>query len=183
MTILEQIIQERDNWNITMRMHPGVNGGPQVLHEFVLRNGQYYQGQDLPSNYKYRPLKQCFFNASSMAVDRRYRKHPLRYCEGFARARDFSFLFHHGWTINEYGEVIDATLRQGHNYEYYGVWFHRGDVVASPYASLLCSDTHYDTEFMCRFDTGFEAVLEAWKNRAPIDLKDLIDVPAPFVST
>jgi hypothetical protein len=159
MTIKDQIILEKTAFeNQVMPMH-----------EFLLRNGKDYAGQDLPSNYKYRTPKMCFYNAERMALDRRFQRNTLRYCEGFARSKEIPLLIHHAWLINEFGEVIDPTLRKGSDYDYFGVWFYRDQLLnRDRFGSLLCTELHYDVEFMCKFDVGFHKIVYAEKPSAVI---------------
>lgn len=159
MTIKDQLTQERDNWK-KLEEIGGHRLGTYLIHEFVLRNGRHYPGQSLPSNVKPGPIKQCFFNARKIVLAKRY-KGKFRYCEGFARARDFSFLFHHAWAITEWAEVVETTLRNPHNYDYYGVWFDQGLITGGTgWEAVLASEVHYNVDFMCRFDKGFEAVVD-----------------------
>lgn len=155
MTIKEQIERERDCWS-------QLRSGAHVIHEFVLRNGQAYEGQDLPSTFKLRVPKHCFWNARKTVNH----SGKLRYCEGFCRRRDFTFLFHHAWAITRFGEVIDPTLQRngksdGSMYDYFGIWFDKKHLTEETEATgLLAGHAHFRVDFMVKFDHGFQTIVD-----------------------
>jgi hypothetical protein len=80
---------------------------PTMLHEFILKYGQVYAGQNLPKKYRLRRIKQCFRNAKAITE----RSKVLTYCEGFVASKEIPLIIHHAWAVNRQGEVIDPTLR------------------------------------------------------------------------
>ena len=100
---------------------------PTHLHDFVLKHGEIWQGQTLPSKYRLRPIRRCFQNTYNLVR----RSKALTYCEGFVASREIPLTIHHAWAVNAKGEVIDTTLRAylnlsasgGDRGEYMGVRF------------------------------------------------------------
>lgn len=100
---------------------------PTHLHDFVLKHGEIWQGQKLPSKYRLRPIKRCFQNTYNLVR----RSKALTYCEGFVASVEIPLAIHHAWAVNAKGEVIDTTLRGYHDLgasggdraEYMGVRF------------------------------------------------------------
>jgi hypothetical protein len=100
---------------------------PTHLHDFVLKHGEVWQGQKLPSKYRLRPIRRCFQNTYNLVR----RSKALTYCEGFVASREIPLTIHHAWAVNPKGKVIDTTLRGwqdlhasgGDRGEYMGVRF------------------------------------------------------------
>jgi hypothetical protein len=99
-----------------------------VLHELILRNGQECISQPLPSRFKLRPQRACYWNAQRLIR----KKSKLRYCEGYMSRPDLPLLINHAWAVDPEDRVIDPTLRaQGAHWSgsgeagYFGIVFSR----------------------------------------------------------
>jgi len=66
---------------------------------------------ELPSDVEYGPAKECYGNATGYAVIRSSSEEYV-YCEGYASS-PLGIPCGHAWLINERGEVIDPTWRNG----------------------------------------------------------------------
>jgi hypothetical protein len=63
-------------------------------------------------------MKQCFKNSTTGMWD----GWELEYYEGYAFHTEIQFAFMHAWNVKD-GKVIDLTLKNPEEYEYYGVKF------------------------------------------------------------
>ena len=91
------------------------------FEEFVLKYGQSYRSQPLPSRYKSGQPKMCFANSLRMAE----RHRTLTYVEGYRHvpfARDLPPV-QHAWCVDESGKVHDRTLGYDPESEFFGVPF------------------------------------------------------------
>ena len=83
------------------------------INDLVLHLGQYFKPAPLPPNIKFGPIKQCYANATQLALE-----HPnLIYCEGLANC---IIPVSHAWCITQEGNVVDNTWRTVGK-EYFGV--------------------------------------------------------------
>lgn len=98
-------------------------GMPALLQRFVLKHGKTFSGRTLPRRYRRGPIKECFRN-SAVALQK---YSELEYYEGYAMSRKFQFPFLHAWNVAD-GKVVELTLRNPVDYEYYGVYFTRQQI-------------------------------------------------------
>lgn len=87
------------------------------LEDFVLKEG-YLMGDRSPRSDKIRrgKMKECFRNAYLLALSRPH----MTYCEGYAAGIGIMPVMH-AWCIDENGQVVDVTWKDGRNY--FGVPF------------------------------------------------------------
>jgi hypothetical protein len=71
--------------------------------DFVLSHGEGYSPSKLPVEYQPGRMRECFMNASHLAIENR----SLTYVEGYAIASFFPVL--HGWCVDRDGLVVDPT--------------------------------------------------------------------------
>lgn len=92
-------------------------GHPSLLERFILRQGRDFTPAPLPPEYPQDPKRECFRNASIIAVA----DPSLLYCEGVAMSA-FGFPTHHAWCVKD-GVVIDSTWDRPEDCLYRGVTF------------------------------------------------------------
>lgn len=143
--IKELIIQERDAYKMlaTRAVTEGkrlIGGDYWRLLDHILIHGQPFTGQKLPSRYRRRPMKACYYNAWELVRSSK----TLRYVEGKCASARLPFPFDHAWAIDSRDRVIDPTLRDNASngqaipdtYEYFGVIFSR-DQLPNRYDELV----------------------------------------------
>jgi len=88
-------------------------------------NGKYYSGQPLPDGITPGVRNHCYQNASQLVMmNQEVGDKTLQYCEGVATKPEFSGLaILHGWAVDKEGNVIDNTLSDPENWQYYGVTY------------------------------------------------------------
>jgi hypothetical protein len=94
--------------------------------EFVLMLGRRF-----PESRRWRRRgvpKMCFRNSTHIALH-----HELVYVEGFAYDHTIDFMFHHAWVCDPDAPsvAVETTLKDPHNYSYYGVPFTREQLIES----------------------------------------------------
>lgn len=89
---------------------------------FLLKYGKEFKEQKLPKDIKRGPLKQCFKNASELALF--HQKYELTYCEGIAFGAGL-IPVHHAWCIDKNQKVVDPTWTYKEQKIYFGVPFKR----------------------------------------------------------
>src|SRR5262245_42769752 len=128
-----------------------------TAHEFVLRNGQEFSGRKLPARYKRGLPKACYQNARALVLRSRGR---LRYCEGFISFK-WSILIHHAWAIDDADRVVDPTLANPVETDYFGIVF-GPELLHTQWpkggSMLLNAVECWDVPFMCEFDPEFQAI-------------------------
>jgi hypothetical protein len=110
MTITEALTLTRDQWR-------DLDAGAWLMYDIVLKLGQLYPGRALPRRYVKRMPKACFYNARTLVRN----SDTLRYCEGYAMADEFHFLFEHAWAIDRMGRIVDPTLNGPEGYNFFGI--------------------------------------------------------------
>lgn len=89
------------------------------FYDLVLKEGQFFSLRQKPKGVKFGKVKECFRNASNLALDR----DDLFYVEGYASIEMTGGLpFEHAWCVDYQGYVIDNTWRTIGT-SYYGVIF------------------------------------------------------------
>lgn len=83
--------------------------------EFVLKNGRQWTPAPLPPDISKMTVKECFKNATLLALERR----DLTYVEGYAVG---IIPVNHAWCVDAEGRVVDPTWPEVGT-EYYGVPF------------------------------------------------------------
>lgn len=88
------------------------------MEDFILREG-YLMGNRSPRSDRLRRgrPKECYHNAYLLALS----NPRLIYCEGYAVSGNVPLPVAHAWCIDEKGNVIDPTWKDGRSY--YGVPF------------------------------------------------------------
>ena len=89
-------------------------GNYHSMDEFIYKNGIFCKFKPLPKDIRRGPMRQCYKNATMLAVDRS----EYFYVEGIARGVIPTM---HAWCIDKDRNVIDPTWDDGK--EYYGVVF------------------------------------------------------------
>jgi hypothetical protein len=96
--------------------------GPRSLAAFILEHGRAFETDAKACAGRRMPMKQCFANATKVAL----RRPDMVYVEGYVRARAWGIAFHHAWLMRPDGKVFDPTLRHGDDEpsrEYFGAPF------------------------------------------------------------
>jgi hypothetical protein len=73
--------------------------------DFVLRHGEVWTPQPLPSAYSPGVPKRCFLNAALLVAG----SEGLRYVEGYAVSDGVGLPIHHAWAVDAEGRVVDPT--------------------------------------------------------------------------
>jgi hypothetical protein len=91
------------------------------IHEWIQQHGRAW-GPCVPIARGAPAPGTCFANALELSIC----DPKLDYCEGYAYAPKMNLPFHHGWVVNDTGEVLDPRWPDGAGY--FGVRFGRGYV-------------------------------------------------------
>ena len=138
-------------------------GYPCPAFQFVLRNGQPYEG--VREGPRRMTPKLCFSNAFEVCEEHEREGHAVRYVEGYiARRSTNGFLFLHAWALID-GVPYDPTLRGNADASYFGVEFDflkvRRQLVRTGYYGLLDGPiTHANRTFMVECDPGMASYLK-----------------------
>ena len=98
-------------------------GGPTVPQDkfidYLKKHGQEYEAQPLPKGIKKGVMKQCYMNATKLAIS----KPDLTYVEGIAYTPKLPGMMAvaHAWVVDKAGKVIDNTWSDPHESQYFGV--------------------------------------------------------------
>jgi hypothetical protein len=115
------------------------------MEAFVLAHGTQWHGAPLLPNVRRGSAKNCFHNASTLAMSR---PREMVYCEGYATS---VIPLHHAWCIlRRTGQVVDPTWDHCSTAEYIGVPF--------------------KLEYVCRSqrETGYNSLLDQWNIGFPL---------------
>lgn len=83
-----------------------------LIAKYLLEHGEAMGPRiDLPAGMEYGETRNCFGNAFGAAFSTDG-EGALTYCEGYAYTPGL-IACHHAWVVNECGEVIDVTWRDG----------------------------------------------------------------------
>jgi len=132
-----------EGW-VFMQKQGGIQAGKEYRSdfEFVLRHGIEFPIAAVQPR-KRMPIKRCFYNSYLAAIT-----HGLRYCEGWALTSRVPLAVHHAWNLNDAGEVVEYTWKDGA--AYLGVEFS----IARAADAIVNSDSG--------------AVLDDWRRHHPI---------------
>ena len=87
--------------------------------DLVLKQGKFFTPEKRPENIELGPKKECFANASKLALERS----DLTYVEGYAMINDrLPLPIAHAWCVDKKGRVIDNTWEKP-GVSYFGVPF------------------------------------------------------------
>ncbi|KVP65607.1 hypothetical protein [Burkholderia ubonensis] len=100
-----------------------LNHVPSVV---ILKLGRDWQAQALPSGVPLGPKRRCYENAGTLALERP----ELTYVEGYACPPGL-IPVHHAWCVDAQGRVIDNTLADPGNAQYFGVPISRDQLQTS----------------------------------------------------
>ncbi len=131
-------------------------GDPTVIYEFLLANGQEWQGTPWTKfrgrGYRKQTPRHCFHNAwnYSLIFD------DLTYYEGFAYAGLITV--HHAWCVDSEGLVVDPTWRKTiqrdlpeNEWDYFGVGFDSHALNLwwqAKYTASVLFDLNYNADVM-----------------------------------
>ena len=87
-----------------------------TIHGFVLKHGREMIAQPRPEWCERGVPKECFSNATHLSI-----RTGLIYVEGFMVRRGIPFPIHHGWCVDDDNTVIDPTITDPEQCEYYGI--------------------------------------------------------------
>jgi hypothetical protein len=85
------------------RQLPKALGNYCGLEDFVLRHGRRWQLRDLPKGVEAGRIRECFKNASDLALN----DDAYVYCEGYATG--YILPVQHAWCLDRNGAVVDTT--------------------------------------------------------------------------
>lgn len=87
--------------------------------DLVLKQGKFFTPEKRPENIELGPKKECFANASKLALERS----DLTYVEGYAMVNDrLPLPIAHAWCVDKKGRVVDNTW-ENPGVAYFGVPF------------------------------------------------------------
>ena len=98
-------------------------GGPWVpqdkFMDYLEKHGQEYASQPLPKGIKKGVMKQCYMNATKLAISKR----DLTYVEGLAYTPQLppGMAVAHAWVVDKAGKVIDNTWPNPEKCQYFGM--------------------------------------------------------------
>ena len=92
-----------------------MGGRAWVVEQVVLRKGETFKAQKLPSSVKRGTPKECFSNASFLTGTSN-----LDYAEGLAMRPGLPLAIHHAWCVDKEGNVYDNTWTDPETCEYMG---------------------------------------------------------------
>ncbi len=101
------------DWLRTLDDFRQKTGGPPAgwkyatMEGLVLDVGREYTPRPLPDDVQLGTVKECFQNATELAMSRE----GLTYVEGYATSGTTGIAVHHAWVVDEDGNVIDNTWR------------------------------------------------------------------------
>lgn len=85
--------------------------------DLVLKQGKFFTPEKRPENIELGPKKECFENASKLALERS----DLTYVEGYAMVNDrLPLPIAHAWCVDKKGRVVDNTW-ENPGVSYFGV--------------------------------------------------------------
>ena len=112
----------------TMNRVKRMAGADVTMESFVMQHGRPWIAQKRPKGMRRRAPRQCFANSQEYLLVRLATTGlaPFKYVEGFAyhSRPGFSLSIHHGWLVDEEGQVIDLTWEHPEDSVYVGVPFH-----------------------------------------------------------
>ena len=137
------------------RLYDGMGHFDAIAH-FVLLHGIERAGSPLANGAPLMKMKECFRNATLLAVRAGY-----RYAEGYAIRPDLGIPMHHGWCVDDAGRVIDPTWRDPERCFYLGVEADAHKVAAIVtrigYYGILATGVQYHYDVMDDLRPGFAA--------------------------
>jgi hypothetical protein len=149
MTLQEMLTNEVLNWEIV--------GHHALLQRFVLRQGKAYINDGRKPLRGLMEPNECFRNATVYS-----RTYGGEYVEGYVFKPNLPILIHHAWAA-EGGQVIDPTLRDNAEAQYFGVRFNRKLVLQTTmrqgFYGMLDTGLGLNTKLMFGIDPGLEAVV------------------------
>jgi len=98
----------------TTAEHFATMGFDKTVFKLVAENGFEFKGSPLPDYIKQRTPKECFANALHLALET-----GLTYVEGYISVH--AVPIHHAWCVDEHGTVIDPTVVNPEDREYFGI--------------------------------------------------------------
>jgi hypothetical protein len=150
MTLQEMLTQEVQNWEMI--------GHHALLQRFVLRQGNAYRNNGREP-VEMMEIKSCFRNATIYS-----REHGGEYVEGYVMRPDLPILIHHAWVATD-GHVIDPTLRDSDEAQYFGVAFDQKTVgrttMKQGFYGMLDTGLGLNTKLMFGIDPELKAIVEA----------------------
>ena len=120
-------------------------GYKDLTAQFVMRNGKVFDKIE-PWPGKHMTPKECYTNATQVVLGASIHRPDgdLEYVEGYAMRNDIMFPFQHAWVLVDGERVLDPTLRDPHNYQYFGVPFSPEflyeETMKNGYYGLYCPD-------------------------------------------
>jgi hypothetical protein len=150
MTLQEILIKEVLSWELV--------GHHALLQRFVLRQGKPYNN-DGRKPAELLAQKECFRNATLYRA-----MHGGTYVEGYVFKPNLPITFHHAWVATNDGFVIDPTLRDNAEAQYFGVPFEAKLVTKittkQGFYGMLDTGLGLNTKLMFGIDPGLEAVVK-----------------------
>lgn len=105
--------------------------------DFVVQMGRPYDYAPLPSRFQKMTPKQCFFNATILAL-----KKKLIYVEGYAMFENIGITIQHAWCVMPKSNIVIDPTTDSFRY-YYGVPFKR-NYIATKYSQKRDSTSMID---------------------------------------
>lgn len=138
-------VESDDQWDPAIAIGLHLPQGP--VAAYLKEHGKRYEGSPLPAGYERGTVHECYSNATHLVQMARWTsKEPLRYCEGFVREKGdgMGMSFLHGWALDADDKVIDNTIDDPENHEYWGVTYDTKDylrhVMDTQYYGVLGGD-------------------------------------------
>jgi hypothetical protein len=91
-------------------------GHRMVIDEFVLKHGRAFNGVLSACNLD--TPKECYRNAAVRMIST-----DQHYVEGYTLNIEIGLPFLHAWIVDDSNQAYETTLKDVHNYRYYGIQF------------------------------------------------------------
>lgn len=93
-------------------------GHEESVYSFILEHGVPFNRVTTDISG---PAKECYMNS----VRRSTRDPSLTYCEGYVVGEDIPIPILHAWIVDEFGMLIETTLRRDTTFHYFGIPYKR----------------------------------------------------------
>lgn len=136
-------------------------GHPALLERFVRRNGKEFKAQPFIGHRM--EQKQCFMNAAHYS----HMMPHYDYVEGFMWREGFPLLIHHAWCTDADNNVIDPTLVDPENCQFFGLMIPQdelnAELIRNGVYGLFDPGRGYNTDLIFQRDPELKELCDAWQ--------------------
>ena len=153
MTLQELLETERNVWR-------GLGTAAWLMQDFILKHGRACKAQAKPYRFRWRQMRNCYWNAQEVVDKGRGR---YQYAEGYVIREQIPIPILHGWAVDARDRVVDVTLRECAECQYYGIVFTPKQYKSMrPYGGgpLLDGLHGFQTDNWLKLDPGYKSVVD-----------------------